>query len=251
MIKIMIKNLLICLLILKSFILATASAEVTVTVEQQSYTFVYEPRLADVLSTIAHKQSWYWPSAALFKSENSDLETTRQLLLKNLTTLIESYKTDNANLAASLEQLKKTIASWRLAKRLPVKVDYDLARLVAASNPQLSHGQYLLELNQRKNTVQLFGAVHKTMQINHQNHADASQYLSEQMRSDLANKDHVILMQADGRKIKVPVAYWNKKHQEIMPGSQIFVPFKESIFHPEFSLVNQQIVTLALNRLQK
>jgi hypothetical protein len=48
-----------------------------------------------------------------------------------------------------------------------------------------------------------------------------------------------------------PVAYWNKAHQEVMPGSQIFVPFKQSIFQPELATINQQIINLALNRVQQ
>jgi hypothetical protein len=86
--------------------------------------------------------------------------------------------------------------------------------------------------------------------VPHLGHADASEYITRKTLTDLANKDYVMLIQADGREITIPVAYWNKNHQEIMPGSQIFVPFKESLFHPEFALINQQIMTLALNRVR-
>jgi hypothetical protein len=244
------KNVLICFLLLSNFIFTVAMAKVTVTIGQQTYEFDHEPRLVEVLASMANKQNWYWPSAVLFQENNDELETTRILLLNNLSALNQDYKTDKPKLAQSIEQLKTTIASWRLAKRLPVKVDYDLARIVAASNPQLPHGKYILELNERKNTVQLFGAVHQTIQITHQSNSDTSQYISDQLRTELANKDYVMLIQADGRKLKVPVAYWNKKHQEVMPGSQLFIPFNESLFKPEFKLINQQIVSLALNRLQ-
>jgi hypothetical protein len=60
----------------------------------------------------------------------------------------------------------------------------------------------------------------------------------------------VIIIQADGRNTTVPIAYWNKAHQEAMPGSQIFIPFKQSLFKTDFVSINQQIITLALNRLQ-
>lgn len=243
------KTVLTCFLLLSNFILTAAMAKVTVTINHQAFEFDHNPRLVEVLAPVAIEQNWYWPSAVLFEDTNNELETTRQLLLNNLSNLSQAYEADNAKLAESIEELKATIASWRLAKRLPIKVDFDLARIVAAENPQLPNGDYILELDERKNTVQLFGAVHKTNQLNHQGHADASQYITDQLRSELANKDYVILIQADGQKIMAPVAYWNKKHQEIMPGSQIFVPFKESLLQPELNLLNQQIVTLALNRL--
>jgi hypothetical protein len=66
----------------------------------------------------------------------------------------------------------------------------------------------------------------------------------------LADKDRVIILQADGREVTAPVAYWNKTHQEVMPGSQLFVPFKQTLFQSEFDTINQQIMTLALNRVQ-
>jgi hypothetical protein len=125
-----------------------------------------------------------------------------------------------------------------------------LARINAKENPQLPDGQYLLYITPRMDTVQIFGAVNKTNKLQHIANSDASEYITIQTLTDLADKNIIILIQADGRKIKTPVAYWNKIHQEIMPGSQLFVPFKHSIFQSEFAKINQQIITLALNRVQ-
>jgi hypothetical protein len=136
-----------------------------------------------------------------------------------------------------------------LARRLPVKIDYDLARTVAKNNLLLTHGKYILDLSTRINTVQLFGAINATNNVDHRGHTDVSEYINDQTLTDLANKDIVILIQADGRKITAPVAYWNKTHQEVMPGGQLFVPFKQSLFQPEFASINKNIVILALNRV--
>ncbi|MFB1034904.1 MAG: capsule biosynthesis GfcC family protein, partial [Sinobacterium sp.] len=155
------------------------------------------------------------------------------------------------NLALSIKQLKITISSWCLARRLPIAIDYDLARIVAAANPQLLHGKFILELTERKNTLRLFGAIKKTTEVTHLDDADVSMYVPDQIRSDLANRDYLILIQADGRTIKTPIAYWNKAHQEAMPGSQLFIPFSQSLLQPEFAIINQQIMSLALNRLQQ
>jgi hypothetical protein len=231
--------------------MVTAIAAVTVTVGQEQYEFTNKPRLVEVLAPFANKQNWYWPSATLFQADNNELEETRQLLLNNLSAVSQRYQTENPNLVPSLEQLKKTITNWRLARRLHIKIDYDLARIVAAENPQLPQGKYLLELSERKSNVELFGAVNKTSQITHLGNADASKYVTQQTKTDLADKSYVILIQADGRVIKTPVAYWNKIHQEMMPNSQIFVPFKSSFFYPELVSINKQITTLALNRVQQ
>jgi hypothetical protein len=244
------RSVLMCLLIVGNLILNSVFASVTVQMKQETYIFEHPPHLSKVLAPIASQENWYWPSAALYQPENIQLEKTRQLLLNNLTTLLKRYATDKPKIAFSLEQLQAKITGWRLAKRLPIKIDYDLARIKDAANPQLPSGTYILDLTPRMNTVQLFGAVNNTGNVPHLAHADVSKYITQQTLSDLADKDYVMIIQADGRKIKAPSAYWNKAHQEVMPGSELFVPFKQSIFTPEFAAINQQIMSLVLNRVR-
>ncbi len=243
-------SILMRLSLLVGFAFNTAVASVTVTVNQEQYIFTHEPRLVELLAPIANQANWYWPSAALYQADNIQLEEKRQLLITSLSNLIQRYRTQNPETAKSIEQLQASITNWRLAQRLPIKIDYDLARMVAAANPQLPKGKYILAITPRIDTVQLFGAVNETNKISHLAHADVSEYITDQTLSNLADTDIVILIQADGRLIKAPVAYWNKTHQEVMPGSQLFIPFKQSSFDPEFATINQQIMTLALNRVQ-
>jgi hypothetical protein len=244
------KLVLMCLLLLGTLTLNTVTASVTVTVKQQQYVFTHQPLLVEVLAPIAAQENWYWPMAALYQEGDIQLEKTRQSLLNNLSALSKRYRTEKPQIGQSIEQLQVTITRWHLARRFPIKIDYDLARIVAAANPRLPNGKYILDLSPRMDTVQLFGAVNKTNYVPHLAHADASEYITRQTLTDLADKDIVMVIQADGRDITSPVAYWNKTHQEVMPGSQLFVPFKESLFHPEFALINQQIMTLALNRVR-
>lgn len=245
------KTFLMCLLLLSNLTSKTAMASVTVTVGKEQYIFSHAPRLSEILAPLADQRDWYWPGTVLFEADESQLEKTRQLLLNNLSTVSIRYQLKNPSLALSIEQLKMTITNWSLARRLPITIDYDLARIVAASNPQLPHGKFILELTERKNNLPLFGAVNQTTNVTHLAHSDVSMYVSDQIRSDLANKDYLILIQADGRIIKAPIAYWNKAHQEAMPGSQLFIPFSEPLLQPEFAIINQQVTALALNRLQQ
>jgi hypothetical protein len=244
------KLILMYLLLISNLTSNTVTASVTVVLKEQKYEFTQAPRLIEVLASIANQNDWYWPSAALYKADDIQLEKTRESLLDNLSALIKRYKTEAPDTARSLEQLRTTISSWRLARRLPVKIDYDLARIVASANPQLPDGKYILSLTTRGNTVALLGAVDANVDLIHRAHADVSDYISSKSLTNLANKDEVILIQADGREITVPVAYWNKTHQEAMPGSQILIPFKQTLFNSEFTTINRQIMTLALNRVQ-
>jgi hypothetical protein len=245
------KTFLKCILLLNGLVLHPVMASTTVAVKQKQYVFTHQPQLVEVLAPIAEQDNWYWPSAALYRGEDIKLEEMRQLLLNSLNTLITRYQKEQPDIALSLEQLQTTITHWHLARRLPIKIDYDLARISVRANPKLLKGKYILDIALRMNTVRLFGAVNRTASVPHLPHADVSEYITGQSLTDLANNDYVILIQGDGREIKAPIAYWNKTHQEAMPGSQLFVPFKQSLFHPEFALINKQIMTLAQNRVQQ
>jgi hypothetical protein len=236
--------------ILLSFAFNTAIASVTVTVNQKQYVFDHEPRLIEILAPIASQANWYWPSATLYQASDVMLEKKRKQLINTLSGLVQRYQIDEPKIAKSLTQLQASITSWHLAQRLPIKIDYDLARMVAAANPQLPEGEYILSLTPRVNTVQMFGAVDNTSEIPHLPYTDTSEYITSRKLSSLANKDVVVVIQADGRLIESPVAYLNKTHQEVMPGSQLFIPFEESLFKPEFAAINQQIMILALGRVR-
>ena len=240
---------LLALFAITHLVLNSATAQVSVWVENQQHQFANEPRLLEVLAPLGAKEKVYWPGTALYEIDKGDLEQTRQALLKRLSALAKAQLQKAPQLSYALEQLVADITSWTLARRLPVIIDYDLARIEAAANPQFTQGHYRLRLAPRPKVVHVFGAVNYSQQVAHLPHSEVSQYNTRQHHNDLANKELVHIIQADGREIKAPSAYWNKSHQEVMPGSQIFVPFKESLFSPEFSQINQQIVTLAVNRV--
>lgn len=243
---------LICLFILANLTWSNTHASVKVTLNQDIYEFVNEPNLFEVLKFVKEPDNFYWPSATLYYVDaDKELEGIRKLVIKKLSKLIDDYQIDNPLLALSLKQLQATITSWHLAKRLPIEINYYIAQVKSTFNPRLPHGQYVLTLPPRKNTVQVFGAIKTTNITPHQGNSDVSAYVAKQVTTSLANKDYAILLQADGRIIKTPIAYWNKGHQEVMPGSQLFIPFEESLFQPELRVINEQIITLAKNRLPK
>jgi hypothetical protein len=242
--------ILMCFLLSVGFASNDVISSVTVTVEEKQYNFAHEPRLVEVLSPIVNQNNWYWPSASLYEEDDKNLEKIRESLLDHLSILSRSYSSTEPEISKSLQHLQTIISSWRLARRLSIKIDYDLARIVTSANPLLPHGKYILKLTPRLNSVQLFGAIHGERSLKHQAYTNVGDYIIEQYPTDLADKNLVIIIQADGRKIIAPIAYWNKTSQEVMPSSQIFVPFKQSLLKPEFAAINRQIITLALNRVQ-
>jgi hypothetical protein len=226
-----------------------ATANVTVKWNEVDYTFDSTVRLTDVLSKLEINTNIYWPSAALFIPNDVALERARQSSLSNLNLLDSRLQSDTYEQKRVFTNLTNELQHWHLANRLSVKIDYDLARISAAHNPQFDDGYYVVSLPERQKSVDIIGAVTNTVKTKHLPHTDVSEYLNSANISSLANKDTVIIIQADGRIIEAPKAYWNRQHQEIMPGSIIYVPFKESLFTPQYAELNQQIVALAKNRL--
>ncbi|QHJ13444.1 hypothetical protein FX988_03705 [Paraglaciecola mesophila] len=194
----------------------------------------------------------YWPAAALYETQESKiapLKAQRRRLLEKLTRLHQRFANDDRALLSAIDQLTQVVNSWQLGKRSPIKIDLDLARIQPPNNPLLTEGDYTLSAKPRSTQVFITGAVNQTRVVAHQAYQDVSQYVPANIRIDKANQDYVYVIQADGRVIFAPTAYWNKQHQEVMPGSLLFVPFNTSLFHPELAEVNDLVVSLANNRL--
>ena len=55
-------------------------------------------------------------------------------------------------------------------------------------------------------------------------------YLSGQNLLSGADRSYAWVVYPDGRTQKAPVAYWNKRHVEPMPGSIIYVGLADSVW---------------------
>ena len=55
-----------------------SQAEVNVDINGQRYSYTDNPRLADVLQPYALQQNWYWPAAALYRTDTQRAEKLRQ-----------------------------------------------------------------------------------------------------------------------------------------------------------------------------
>tara|TARA_R110001606_G_scaffold236495_1_gene384520 strand:- start:464 stop:1198 length:735 start_codon:yes stop_codon:yes gene_type:complete len=223
-------------------------AEITLTWADKSFTYPNSVRLSEALTPLAEQNDIYWPAAALYQT-NDELNKTRQALLENLNIIQKRFASQDTELLTATNQLVKVVSSWQIAKRSPIEIDIDLARVQPSKNPLLTAGHYILSAAPRSKTVFVFGAVKQTLVVAHRPYSDVADYRSNVLRIDAANQDYIYIIQADGRVILAPSAYWNKHHQEVMPGSMLFVPFTESLFHPEFEKINSLLVSLAKNRV--
>jgi hypothetical protein len=222
--------------------------QVNVQINGAEYNYADNPRLAEVLAPVALQAKWYWPAATLYKLSSNTAQIQREQLLQTLVDIKARYSA-NTELQTVLASIERQVKAWHLAERVTTPVDYDFARLREQMNPRFDSGSYLLKLPLRPQVVQVFGAVQREVAVTHQSSAPVSHYLPDIERSPLASDDEVILLQPDGSRLAVGVAYWNRQHIEAMPGAQLYIPFKTQLFSADLALLNQQLEQLAMHRI--
>lgn len=221
---------------------------VTVDINNSDYVFHSEPRVAEVLATVALQQNWYWPASKLFLFDSSEPEQLRTLVLQQIEQLKRSAK---PALQAELMAMQLQIKSWQLATRILIPIDYDLARAQAPFNPRFDAGNYKLQLVERPDKVLFWGAVPASAELAHKGAVAVGDYLSDIVRTPSADTSIVFVINPDGSTIKVGVGSWNWQHIEVMPGGQVFIPFANSWFSSDMEKLNENLLTLALHRVEQ
>ena len=109
------------------------------------------------------------------------------------------------------------------------------------NNPPLE-GNYTLWLGREPSTVTLVGLVDKPGKMPFTPGRDAASYLDDVSLLSGADRSYAWVIYPDGRTQKAPVAYWNKRHVEPMPGSILFVGFADSLWTNKYEALNAEIL---------
>ncbi|MCS4308797.1 hypothetical protein M2404_003159 [Rheinheimera pacifica] len=226
----------------------TVYAAVTVDINGNRRQFDANPRLHEVLAPVALQSNWYWPAAALYQLNSDQPEQLRQQLLQQIAQLKQQNAADS-DFFTTMESLERQLASWRLAKRIAMPIDYDLARVRPEFNPRFDNGAYLLQLKQRPASVYLFGALSSEMTVTHRGAAAAADYIISAQPTPLADVAELILLQPNGKVQAAGAAYWNHAHIEAMPGAQVFIPLQSQLFSSQLDILNKRLLELASHRV--
>ncbi|WJG09490.1 capsule biosynthesis GfcC family protein [Aliiglaciecola sp. LCG003] len=222
-----------------------AKASVQVELNGSTYQFTVNPRLTEVLAPVALKSDWYWPASQIFKLGSADIESTRLELINKLAEKGKGAGKHKKAFQNTINQVK----SWQLAKRIKMEVDFDFARFSLAHNPQFEDGRYVIALSERKTALTIFGALEESRKIEYKDNQCIQDVISQYNKSAYAEEDFVYVIYPNTQVYKMPVAYWNKECSQVMPGSQIFIPFREFQFLSEIEQLNWAIANLAINRM--
>lgn len=197
---------------------------------------VAQPRLAD---------SW-WPAAVIAeKQATATAQQQKQDLLAQLDALAADESGDDA---AAIRALRQQLKALNITGRQFVSLDPDKVRLGRRSNPPLE-GQYSLWVGPQPTTVSVFGLVSRPGKTAFVPEKDVAAYLDGMDLLSGADRSYAWVVYPDGRSEKAPVAYWNKRHIEPMPGSIIFVGFADSLWTKKYADLNAALLRALAQRI--
>lgn len=239
---------------IKGFIIGLASlcifnvsyAAVQIHINGVAYVHDALPRLDHVLMPVAAQEQWHWPSSQLFNLESAAIETQRDTLIQ----LLSDEGTVNAQISGDYQTLINEIKRWPLADRIQIDIDFDLARYSLAHNPRFVSGNYLLTLSERPNQLFIFGAVASPSTIDYAENTCVDKIISNIARLKIASLSYVYLISPAGDIQKAPIAHWNSSCVVPAPGSSLYIPIHEHQWSKTAYSLNQQVISLALNRIQ-
>lgn len=197
---------------------------------------VGQPRLAN---------SW-WPGAIISERQSTAIaEQKHQALLARLTGLAGQEEGDTAG---AINAVRQQLQAITVTGRQRVNLDPDEVRVTENGNPTLE-GDYTLWIVAKPSTVTVLGLVSSPGQKPFTPGRDVASYLDEQHLLSGAENSYAWVIYPDGRRQNVPVAYWNKRHIEPMPGSVIFVGFADHFWTKAYDGLNTDILRSLTQRI--
>ena len=208
----------------------------TLTGAEHLIDLVGQPRLAN---------SW-WPGAVIAEEKATvKAQSQQQALLARLAALSANASGDDA---AAINALRQQVQALKVTGRQPVNLDPDSVRVSERGNPPLQ-GNYTLWVGGQPTDVTLFGLISRPGQQPFMPGRDVVSYLDGQDRLSGADRSYAWIVYPDGRTQKVPVAYWNKRHVEPMPGSIIVVGLDDAFWSSEPEALNADVLHTLTQRI--
>lgn len=207
----------------------------TLTGAEHLIDLVGQPRLAN---------SW-WPGAVISEELATAAALRQQQAL--LTRLAEQAADSSADDAAAINALRQQIQALKVTGRqksilIPISCALPNAvthRCRATTRCGSDHRRPRSRCSGLSAVPQ--AAIHLCR--------DVASYLSGQNLLSGADRSYAWVVYPDGRTQKAPVAYWNKRHVEPMPGSIIYVGLADSVWSETPDALNADILQTLTQRI--
>lgn len=201
--------------------------------------------LIDLVGQPRLSNSW-WPGAVISEERaTAAAERQQQTLLARLAALSAEESGDDA---AAINALRQQIQALKVTGRQNINLDPDVVRVSERGNPPLQ-GNYTLWVGSQPTDITLFGLLSRPGKQPFVPGRDVASYLDGQSRLSGADRSYAWVTYPDGRSQKVPVAYWNKRHVEPMPGSIIFVGLSDAFWISTPDEINADILHTLTQRI--
>lgn len=225
-----------------------SNAEVSVKYLGNDLKYPGNPRLTDLLRSLAQGRDYYWLNAALFNLDSPEQNKKKRDVLSQLHLLKSNTGTKTSKWTA-LSLLENQIEHWEVALKLPIALDYDLIRIREEHDLRLDDGHYALKLPFRSNQVRIFGAVKEEIITSHIGSAHVKNYLNDLTLLEYADSEFLYIIQPNGGYRKVSLGVHDTNHVEVSPGGMIYIPIRELPFLGTNESLNHNIAMLAGSRL--
>lgn len=195
----------------------------------------------------------YWPVGQISTpARQQELEHQRQVLLADLTVLSKMWSDmGEPSLASTTLQLLQQLQQLELTGRFDVSVDPDVNQARAGVDAPILKGHYQLYLAPRHPEVQIAGLVKQIGGAPLLPGAGLREYWKRKDILEGGDPAGVYLVSPSGKYDWFPVAIWNERHVEAMPGATLFVGFSPDVLPKQYQNLNERILTLFANRMPK
>ena len=226
-------------------VFAAGSVKVFTSTGAEPKTLTGAEHLLDLVGQPRLSNSW-WPGAVISEERaTAAAERQQQTLLARLAALSAEESGDDAE---AINTLRQRIQALKVTGRQMINLDPDVVRVSERGNPPLQ-GNYTLWVGAQPTHITLFGLLSHPGKQPFMPGRDVASYLDGQSRLSGADRSFAWVIYPDGRTQKVPVAYWNKRHVEPMPGSIIYVGLSDAVWSSTPDEINADILRTLTQRI--
>ena len=193
----------------------------------------------------------YWPVGQISTpARQQEVEYQRKALLVDLTALYKYwFNAGSESLASSVLQLQQQLVQLKLTGRFEVPVDPEINLALSGVNNPILQGNYQLYLAPRRPEILIAGVVKKSETVPVRPAAGLRDYWKRTDILEGGDPAGIYIVSPSGKYGWFPVAIWNERHIEAMPGAILFVGFSPDILPKQYQNLNQRILTLLANRM--
>jgi len=231
--------------------LAEGPIQVSVSgLEQNSY--AVNGQLSELLNPYLHRSDIDWSASVLYDLSDDviqPLQQTQQLAIQHTKALIQQWqRKGQRGMQLSAMRVLSQLESYVPARRVPISLDPVALFIDPTLDRQLKGTKYQLVLRKAPVPVPVAGVLHPMTLRPQQGQTFNDMRLSLRALSG-ANVSAAVLLDAKGQQYRVNLNQPTPLLQELPPGASLILGFRPSLLPVAQRELNDQLVTLAWNRL--